>query len=92
MTKLTTIERQAIQGILRSDYMDGLTGADAVEHDVWTWSANPFADKRTFSGAVSSLVKKGFVRVQEYERNETIICITRAGMDAFEAATAQAGA
>jgi hypothetical protein len=90
MTKLTTIEQQAIQGILDSDFMDGLTGADAVGRDVWTWSANPFADKRTFSGAVSSLAKKGFVRVQQYERNETIICLTGPGWEAFQAATAKA--
>jgi hypothetical protein len=85
MTKLTTIERQAIQGILDSDYMDGMTGSDAVDHDVWTWSANPFPSKRTFSGAVSSLVRKGFVQSADYGDNEQVIRITRAGMDAFEA-------
>jgi hypothetical protein len=86
-TKLTTIERQAIQGILDSDYMDGMTGNDAVGHDVWTWSANPFPTLRTFSGAVASLVKKGFVSVYRAGKDSTI-CVTRAGMDAFETSPA----
>lgn len=81
-TKLTTIERQAIQGILDSDYMDGMTGQDAVDHEVWTWSANPFDSKRTFSGAVSSLVQKGFVWVAG-SGNDATIAITPAGMAAF---------
>jgi hypothetical protein len=83
-TKLTTIERQAIQGILDSDYMDGDSGDLAVNRPVWTWSANPFASKRTFSGAVSSLVQKGFVCVDGVG-NDATIEITRAGMDAFNA-------
>jgi hypothetical protein len=83
-TKLTTIERQAIQGILDSDYMDGDSGDLAVNRPVWTWSANPFASKRTFSGAVSSLVQKGFVTV-DGAGNDATIEITRAGMDAFNA-------
>ena len=83
MIKLTPIEAQAIQGILDSDYMDGDTGDAAIDRPVWTWSANPFPNKRTFSGAVSSLTKKGFVSISEYDTNEWIISITAAGMAAF---------
>jgi hypothetical protein len=84
---LTPIERQAIEGILASDYMDGMTGNDAVGHRVWTWSANPFASKPTFSGAASSLVKKGFAAIDGAGK-DACIQITRAGMDAFEATAA----
>lgn len=81
---LTEIERKAIQGILDSDYMDGMTGQDATEHHVWSWSANPFPSKRTFSGAISSLVQKGYVRADNAAAaNERTLCITQAGMDAF---------
>jgi hypothetical protein len=88
-TKLTGIERQAIKGILDSDYMDGDTGDLAVNRPVWTWSGNPFASKRTFSGAVSSLVQKGFVHCEGFG-NDACISITRAGMDAFLATATEA--
>jgi hypothetical protein len=87
---LTEMERQAIAGILESDYMDGLTGDDAVDKVVWTWSGNPFSSKRTFSGVVSSLTKKGFVGSEDNGGKDDVIWITRAGMDAYEAAEATA--
>lgn len=79
---LTAIERQAMQGILDSDFMDGDTGEHAIDRPVWTWSANPFPSKRTFSGAVSSLVQKGMVRVRGVG-NDAEIEITRVGMAAL---------
>lgn len=82
MTRLTDIERRAIQGILDSDYMDGDTGTDTIDRPVWTWDANPFDSKRTFSGAVSSLVRKGFV-VIDGTGNDATIQITQAGYNAF---------
>lgn len=83
MTNLTANERRALQGILDSEYMDGMTGADAVGHRVWTWSANPFSSKRTFSGVVASLVKKGFV-VSTDQDEDACLHITAAGMAALE--------
>jgi len=83
--KLTKIEAQALQGILDSDYMDGMTeAADVVNHPVWTWSANPFDKQRTFSGAVSSLKRKGLVKSTE-EGRDSIISMTQAGFDALTA-------
>jgi hypothetical protein len=60
--------------------MDG----DPILRPVWTWSANPFpkAEKRTFSGTVSSLVKKGCVEIDGHGEEATI-CITAEGMAAF---------
>jgi hypothetical protein len=85
MTKLTNIEAQALRGILDSDYMDGDTGENAIDRPVWTWSANPFPKKVTFSGAVSSLVQKGFVWVQDMGTRDAVIAITQAGMEALVA-------
>jgi hypothetical protein len=76
---LTSIERQALQGILDSDFQDGETGPGK---QVWTWSANPFNSKRTFSGAVSSLVKKGLAGSTD-EGEDSVIWITQAGLDAL---------
>ncbi len=84
MTKLTQIEAQALRGILASDYMDGDTGENAIDRPVWTWSANPFKDKKTFSGAMSSLVKKGFAWADDQGR-DSVVGITRAGMEALAA-------
>lgn len=87
-TKLTDLERQAIQGILDSDYMDGMTGADCVDHMVWTWSANPFGTKAKFAGVISSLNQKGFTKSTD-EGRDSVIWITKAGMDAFLGAEEQ---
>ena len=84
MSILTNTEWRALQGILDSDYMDGDTGELAIDRPVWTWSANPFASKRTFSGAMSSLVKKGYAWSQE-DGKDSVVAITRAGMEALEA-------
>jgi len=76
--KLTTLERRAIQGILDSEYGDG-----DVDKCVWTWSANRgFPNKRSFSGAISSLVKKGYVIAGGDGRDATLT-LTQSGFDAF---------
>jgi hypothetical protein len=80
---MTNNERKAIQGILNSDFMDGMTGTEAVGHWVWSWSANPFQSKKTFSGVVASLVKKGYVVSEDYDGDNTIK-ITAQGMAAFQ--------
>lgn len=81
--KLTDIERAALQGILDSDFMDGAEGAEAVDKPVWTWSANPFDSKRKFSGAVSSLKKKGLVKSTD-EGEDSTISITAEGLAALQ--------
>ena len=80
---ITENERRALQGILDSDYMDGETGPPLGKR-VWTWSANPFSSKKTFSGVVSSLVKKGFVISDDRYADEPCIAITAAGMAALQ--------
>lgn len=82
-TALTDLERQALQGIFDSDFRDG---DHPVDKAVWTWSANPFASKKTFSGVVSSLVKKGYVWSTD-EGEDSVIAMTQAGYDAWKGVT-----
>jgi hypothetical protein len=56
---ITNNERKALHGIFNSDFRDG---DHPVGKAVWSWSGNPFDNKRTFSGVVASLVKKGMVK------------------------------
>ncbi len=77
---ITTNEREALQGILDSDFQDG---PGEVGKQVWTWSANPFKSKRTFSGVVASLVKKSLVDICE-DGEDSTIWITQAGMDVIK--------
>jgi hypothetical protein len=79
MTKLTTSEAKALQGIMDSDFQDGCKEAGKP---VWTWSANPFASKRTFSGVVASLNKKGLTGSTD-EGEDSVIWITEAGLEAL---------
>lgn len=74
---ITEIERKALLGIYKSDFRDG---NDPVDFPVWSWSANPFSDKRTFSGAMSSLVKKGLARA-DGEGDDACVYLTQAGWD-----------
>lgn len=80
MSNLTSIECQAIQGIIDSDFRDG---NDPVGCAVWSWSCNPFDSKKIFSGAVSSLVKKGYVKADGYG-DDACLTLTQSGYDAFK--------
>lgn len=81
MTKLTKLEIQGIQGILTSEYdTDNIVG-----RCVWTWSANTFDSPKTFSGVVSSLVKKGLVKAEDLGDDATL-CLLQAGWDALKEA------
>lgn len=81
MVKLTQIEYQALQGIWASEFHDG---GERVENWVWAWSANPFPSPRTFSGAMSSLVKKGLAKSDGNSGNDACVCITAAGKVALD--------
>jgi hypothetical protein len=81
MTKLTTKEIEALKGIVDSDFRDG---NHPVGRAVWTWSANPFPSKRTFSGVVASLNSKGFTSSTDEGEDSTIV-MTAAGWEALKA-------
>ena len=79
MTNLTANERKAIEGIMNSEFHDGTA---VVGNAVWSYSCNTFENKRSFSGTVSSLVKKGFVLKDGVGEKATLI-LTQKGYDAF---------
>lgn len=84
MTKITATEREALQGIVDSDFHDG---QDPVDNWVWSFSANPWNDtreSRKFAGALVSLIKKGLAK-QDGEKDEACVAITQAGMEALKA-------
>ena len=77
--KITPNELKALQGIASSEYQDGPA---EVGKAVWSWSANTFTNKRSFAGAVSSLLKKGLATQSDYGEDATLE-LTQAGFDAL---------
>lgn len=75
-TILTELEVKGLEGICDSEFQDG---NHPVENPVWSWSANPFTSKRTFSGVMSSLVKKGLAHGDGVGSDEACCYITAAG-------------
>ena len=86
---ITKSEKRALDAIVSSEYQDG---GDPVGHYVWTQYCNPFSSKRTFSGVVASLSKKGLVKIgDDYKMDSGFgtmgtIAITTAGVAALKAA------
>jgi hypothetical protein len=81
--KLTKNECRAIEGIVSSEYGEG-----AINRCVWSWSANPFASKKSFAGVIASLSKKGAVSVSD-EGKDANINLNEAGWLAYKAAPAE---
>lgn len=80
---LTDNERQALQGIVDSEFHDG---QDPIGNWVWSFSANPWIDStesRKFAGTLSSLLKKGLAK-QDGEGKEACVAITQAGYEAWK--------
>lgn len=85
-TVLTEKEVMALNGILASEYMNGLTGLEAVDRFVWTWSANPFDNKRSFAGAISKLSQRKMVKcINSGTGRGASIAITKRGYKALMA-------
>lgn len=82
MTKLTDTEAKALRGIATSDFMDGKPEAGKP---IWSWSGNTFANAVVYSGAVSSLAKKGLVHCSPGAKNkdEDCLSLTDAGLIAY---------
>lgn len=90
--KMTNLERQAVKGIIDSDYQDGEN--QSLEqgfswHPVWSWSANPggetfggTAGGRRFGAVIGSLVKKGFAEASG-DGNEATITLTEEGFKIY---------
>ncbi len=79
---LTANERLMLEAILDSEYHTEIDEKDRIGTSVWSFSANPFKNKRTASGVASSLNKKGFANSYLYDVDE-VISITQEGFDAL---------
>lgn len=91
MTTITANERKALEAIRDSEYQSGSAREDVVGHAVWTSYCNPFSNRKTFSGVIASLSKKGMVICggstadANYEAgcDGTTLALTEAGFDAL---------
>jgi hypothetical protein len=79
MINLTENEIKVIAAIINSDYQDD---NNPVNNPVWSFSCNPFENKKTLSGVVASLSKKGLVNSGGTGQN-ACITLLQAGMDAY---------
>jgi hypothetical protein len=75
---ITELERKVILGIMASEYCDG----DPMS-EIWSWSIRaPGIAKKSLSGIVSSLSKKGLVICRSGEiHSEDTIAITQEAFD-----------
>lgn len=72
MTNVTDLELAGLRGIAASDFQDTRDLNEMIGCRVWTFDCNPFDNARTFSGVVSSLVKKGLAGSQEDGEDSTL--------------------
>ena len=80
---ITKTEAECLLGVFNSDYRDGY---NPVGHQIWSWSGNPFGNKRTYSGAISSLAKKGLVQCDGEKGDDACVAMTAEGWAALKAA------
>lgn len=83
MTNLTKIQTECLYGIFCSDFQDR---RHPVNNWIWTWSGNTFGNPRTYSGAISSLVKKGLVQTDGQKGDDACVALTAEGWIALKAA------
>ena len=65
---ITDLEKQVIQNILDSEYMDA-TDEQIINWAVWSFSVTN--ETKQLAGALGSFVKKGLVSCDECEGDET---------------------
>ena len=70
---VTDLERQVIQNIIDSEYMDA-TGEQMVNWAVWSFSVTN--ETKQLAGALGSLVKKGLCSCDVSEEDETCALTT----------------
>ena len=77
--QLTDKEHSVMQALMFNNYGENGDG-------VWSWAVND-SDKpscvsgKELSGVVGSLAKKGLLSSEEYERNQAVIYLTKAGRE-----------
>ena len=87
MTNLTILEAAVLNAIINSEYQDG-TGSEVIGNPVWYINHSDVKNDMTaqqLPGVVSSLVKKGYVNTCiEKNHNDSTICITKLGWEAYQ--------
>lgn len=81
--QLTDNEKAVMRALANNHY-----GTDG--DGVWSWAVNESAtpsgiEGKALSGVVGSLVKKGLISSEEYERNEWVIWMKPAGAEYIKA-------
>lgn len=74
---VTNLERQVIQNIINSEYMDE-SGEQMINWGVWSFSVTN--QTKQLAGALGSLVKKGLVICDDTEEDDTC-ALTKDGFD-----------
>lgn len=73
---VTDLERQVIENIINSEYMDA-QGENMVDWAVWTFTATN--ENKQLAGALGSLVKKGLVYSDDESGNDSTCALTKDG-------------
>ena len=73
---VTDLERQVIENIINSEYMD-VTGEDMINWGVWSFTATN--EDKKLAGALGSLVKKGLVYSDDEVGNDSTCALTKEG-------------
>lgn len=79
MQDITKLERDIIEAITESDFYEN--GPDSV---VWVDTVSTALGRQAMGGVLSSLVQKGFIRVEEYERGSMVVSFTEEGKGLLE--------
>lgn len=74
---VTDLERQVIENIINSEYMDA-QGEDMVGWGVWTFTATN--ENKQLAGALGSLVKKGLLYSDDEYGNDSTCALTKDGL------------
>lgn len=75
---VTDLEKQVIQNIINSEYMD-VNGEQMIGWGVWSFSATN--ENKQLAGALGSLVKKGFCFCENDEGNDESCGLTLEGFN-----------
>jgi hypothetical protein len=77
-TNVTPLEKQVIENILKSEYMDYQNPENVINYGVWSFSVTN--SRKDLAGAIGSLVKKELVFSDDSDTDE--ICgLTKKGYE-----------
>ena len=78
--KITTLEKKMLLSIPESDYNSGFDpiNPDVADMSTWTWDVVETNEQK---GTVSSLSKKGLVKIQDAGTADSVIYFTNVGFE-----------